>query len=49
MPDWLRILSSIALMAGAVLITWALVDMMIRKRTILAPADIPVAEEETSE
>lgn len=37
MPEWLRLLSSVALLAGGVLATWLLLNMFLQRRALLAP------------
>lgn len=37
MPEWVRLLSSVALLTGMVLLGWALVAAIVRRRAILAP------------
>lgn len=39
MPEWVRLLSSVALLTGMVLVGWALLAAVIRRRAMLAPDD----------
>jgi hypothetical protein len=39
MPTWLQLLSSVAVLAGTVLLAWALAQAIVRRRAMLAPDD----------